>query len=92
MRKSDIAAHVSEKVCLSKAEAQSAVNALLDTVGGVLANGERVSLPGFGAFSTKNRAARQGRNPYTGESIDVPASKLPSFRAGKALRDAVRQP
>ena len=90
MRKSDIATHVADRVSLSKAEAQSAVNALLDAVQGALANGERISLPGFGAFTMKNRSARRGRNPHTGESIDVPASKVPSFRAGKTLRDAVR--
>ena len=85
MRKSDIVAHVAERVSLSKVEAQGAVNALLDAVRDALASGERVSLPGFGTFSTKNRPARRGRNPRTGESIDVPASKAPSFRAGKTF-------
>ena len=92
MRKSDIAAYVSEQDSLSKAEAARAVNALLEAILGALASGETVTLPGFGTFSTRSRAARQGRNPATGEPIAVAATKTPSFKAGKALRDAVRQP
>ena len=90
MKKSDIAAHVAEQDSLSKAEAERAVDALLEAIRGALASGEKVTLPGFGTFSTRSRAARQGRNPATGESIDIAASKTPSFKAGKALRDAVR--
>ena len=90
MRKSDIAAYVAEQDSLSKAEAERAVNALLEAIRDALASGETVSLPGFGTFSTRSRAARQGRNPATGEPIDIAASKTPSFKAGKALRDAVR--
>lgn len=90
MRKSDIAAHVAEQDSLSKAEAERAVDALLEAIRGALASGEKVTLPGFGAFSTRSRAARQGRNPATGERITVAASKTPAFKAGKALRDAVR--
>ena len=90
MRKSDIAAHVAEQNSLSKAEAERAVNALLEAVRGALAGGETVTLPGFGTFSARSRAARDGRNPATGERITVAASKTPSFKAGKALRDAVR--
>ncbi len=90
MRKSDIAAHVAEQDSLSKAEAERAVNALLEAIRGALASGEKVTLPGFGTFSTRSRAARQGQNPATGERITVAASKTPAFKAGKALRDAVR--
>ena len=90
MRKSDIAAHVAEQDSLSKAQAERAVDALLEAIRGALASGEKVTLPGFGTFLTRSRAARQGRNPATGERIAVAASKAPSFRAGKALRDAVR--
>ena len=90
MRKSDIAAHVAEQDSLSKAEAERAVDALLEAIRGALASGEKVTLPGFGTFSVRSRAARQGQNPATGERIDIAASKAPSFRAGKALRDAVR--
>ncbi len=90
MRKHDIVAHVAERGSLSKAEAQGAVNALLDAVGDALARGDRVSLPGFGAFEVRSRPARRGRNPRTGEGVDIPASKAPAFRAGRNLQDAVR--
>ena len=90
MRKSDIAACVAEQDSLSKAEAERAVDALLEAIRSALASGETVSLPGFGTFSTRSRAARQGRNPATGETIVIAASKTPAFKAGKALRDAVR--
>ena len=90
MRKSDIAAHAAERDSLSRAETERAVDALLEVIRGALANGERVSLAGFGTFYTKNRSARRGRNPRTGESIAIAASKVPSFRAGKKFRDAVR--
>ena len=66
------------------------MNALLEAIRGALASGEKVSLPGFGTFSTRSRPARSRRNPRTGESIAIAASKTPSFKAGKALRDAVR--
>ena len=90
MRKRDIAAHVADRVSLSKGQAEDAVNALLEAIQGALASGEKVSLVGFGTFSTRSRLARSGRNPHTGESIAIAASKTPSFKAGKALRDAVR--
>lgn len=90
MRKSDIAAHVADRVSLSKAQAEGAVNALIEAIRGALANGEKVSLVGFGTFSTRRRSARRGRNPRTGESIAIAATKTPSFKAGKALRDTVR--
>ena len=90
MRKSDIAAHVADRVSLSKAQAEGAVNALIEAIRGALANGEKVSLVGFGTFSTRSRPARRGRNPRTGESIAIAATKTPSFKAGKALRDTVR--
>ncbi len=90
MRKSDISTHVAERVSLSKTEARSAVDALLGAVGDALTRGERVYLPGLGAFSLRSRPARRGRNPRTGERIDLPASKTPHFKAARALRDAVR--
>ena len=90
MRKPDIAARAAEPDSLSKAEAERAVNVLLKAIRGALASGETVSLAGFGTLSTRSRAARQGRNPATGERIDIAASKTPTFKAGKALRDAVR--
>ena len=90
MRKSDLVSDVAERASLSKAEAQGGVNALIDAVRDALARGERVSITGFGTFEARSRPARRGRNPRTGESIVIAASKTPSFRAGKALRDALR--
>ena len=89
MKKSDIAAQVADKTSVSKADAESAVNALLGAITDALARGESVSIAGFGTFSVKERAARQGRNPQTGEAIAIAASKVPSFKAGKGLRDTI---
>ena len=89
MKKSDIAAHVADKTMVLKADAGAAVNAVLGVITEGLARGESVSIAGFGTFSVKDRPARQGRNPRTGEAISIAASKVPSFKAGKGLRDAV---
>ena len=88
MKKSDIAAQVAGKISVSKGDAEAAVTAVLGTITDALASGESVSIAGFGTFSVNDRPARQGRNPRTGESIAIAASKVPSFKAGKALRDA----
>lgn len=90
MNKSGIAARVASRVSLSKAQANDAVNEVFEAIQDALASGETVTLIGFGTFSARNRAARTGRNPRTGQKIAVAASKVPSFKAGKALRDAVR--
>ena len=90
MNKSELAARVAGSVSLSGPEANQAVNAFFDAIREALAHGETVSIIGFGAFSTRERAARQGRNPRSGEPIAIAASTLPVFKAGKALRDAVR--
>ena len=90
MKKSDLSAHVATQAALSKAQAHSAVDALFSAIAEALARDENVVLPGFGTFTTKTRAARQGRNPQTGESIAIAASRVPSFKPGKTLRDAVR--
>ena len=90
MNKSDLASHVASQAALSKAQAQSAVDAVFSAIAEALARDEGVVIPGFGTFTTKTRSARQGRNPQTGESIAIAASKAPAFKAGKALRDAVR--
>ena len=90
MNKSELSSLIASHTGLSGVDADSAVAAFFDTVRDALANGETVSLPGFGRFSTRDRAARQGRNPRTGEPIEIGAPKLPAFKAGKALRDAVR--
>ncbi len=90
MRKSDIAAHVADRVSLKKAQAEGAVDAVFEAIRDALANGDTVSVRGFGTFSTKSRPARTGRNPRTGESIAIAASKATSFKAAKALRDGLR--
>lgn len=90
MNKADLVNHVAESAGLSKAAAANAVEAVLGGVSSTLASGNSVSLVGFGTFSVADRAARTARNPRTGETINVPASKAPKFKAGKALKDAVK--
>ena len=90
MNKSELSSRIASQGGLPRASANSAVDAFFDTVRDALANGERVTLAGFGTFSTRDRAARKGRNPRTGESMEIAASRSPAFKAGKALRDAVR--
>lgn len=89
MKKSDLASHVATQASLSKSVADGAVTAVFAAISDALAREEAVTIAGFGTFSTKRRPARQGRNPRTGESITISASKVPSFKAGKTLRDAV---
>ncbi|GAV19729.1 DNA-binding protein HU-beta [Mariprofundus micogutta] len=90
MNKADLVSHVAASADLSKSAAGEAVEAVLSGISGALAGGDSVSLVGFGTFSVAERAARTARNPRTGESIDVAASKAPKFKAGKALKDAVK--
>jgi len=90
MNKADLINHVAASADLSKASATDAVEAILSGITNTLADGDSVSLVGFGAFSVTDRAARTARNPRTGEAIDVPASKAPKFKAGKTLKDAVK--
>ena len=89
MNKSDLVDAIADSAGLSKADAGRALDALVDTVTGALKSGDAVSLVGFGTFSVRDRAARTGRNPRTGETIKIAASKNPAFKAGKALKDAV---
>ena len=89
MKKSDISSHVASQASVSKAAADTAVNAVFSAITDALAREESVTIAGFGTFSTKRRPAREGRNPRTGESITIAASVAPSFKAGKTLRDAV---
>ena len=89
MNKLELIQEVSERTGLAKKDAEKAVNAVLDTVADTLAQGDKVQLIGFGSFETKTREARMGRNPKTKEAIQIPASKTPVFKAGKALKDAV---
>ncbi|MBB4210225.1 DNA-binding protein HU [Rhodothalassium salexigens] len=89
MNKNDLIAAVSEMTDLSKADAGKAVDAVFDTITNTLKSGDEVRLVGFGTFSVSQRAASEGRNPRTGETIQIPASKQPKFKAGKALKDSV---
>ena len=90
MTKTELIAAVADKAGLSKKAAEAAVSAVLSSVADTLAAGEKVSLFGFGTFEVKERAARDGRNPLTGESIKIAASKRPVFTAAKALKDQVK--
>ena len=90
MNKSDLVDAVAGKADMSKAEAGRAVDAVLGSVGDALGNGDSVSLVGFGTFSVRHRAARMGRNPQTGATMHIAASKVPGFKAGKALKDKVK--
>ena len=87
--KSDLLADVAERAGVSKANAESVINALFDTLVAKAKEGTKVSWPGFGAFSTSARAARVGRNPQTGEEIQIPASTTMKFTAAKALKDTL---
>ncbi|MDT0618755.1 MAG: HU family DNA-binding protein [Salinisphaeraceae bacterium] len=89
MNKSELTDAVAADADLSKADAAKAVDATIDAITDALKKGDKVSLVGFGVFSVRTRAARQGRNPKTGQSINIPAGKTPGFKAGKALKDAV---
>jgi DNA-binding protein HU-beta len=89
MNKGDLIDAVASAADLSKADATRAVDGFVGSVMGALKNGDSVSLVGFGTFSVKRRAARNGRNPRTGETIFIQASNVPGFKAGKALKEAV---
>ncbi|HLR88648.1 MAG TPA: HU family DNA-binding protein [Atopostipes sp.] len=88
--KADLIEGVASKTELTKKDATAAVEALFDVVTETLADGERVQVIGFGSFEVRERAARKGRNPQTGEEIEIPATKVPAFKAGKGLKDAVK--
>jgi DNA-binding protein HU-beta len=89
MNKGDLIEAVAGQAGLSKADAGRAVDAVVGSITDALQGGNQVSLVGFGTFTVKSRAARMGRNPRTGEAIQIKASKVPGFKAGKALKDAV---
>lgn len=90
MNKPELVKSIATKSGLTQEQATQALNGLTDTIGETLAKGEEVALIGFGTFSVKERAARTGRNPQTGEEIQLAASKAPHFKAGKTLKDAVK--
>src|SRR5699024_2148273 len=90
MNKTELVDAVADKSELSKKDAAKAVDAVFDSVMDSLQGGDKVQIIGFGNFEVRERSARKGRNPQTGEEIQIPASKVPAFKAGKALRDAVK--
>ena len=91
MNKTELINAVAEQAGLSKKDSEAAVNAALEVITGALKDGDKVQLVGFGSFEVKKREARVGRNPRTKEAIDIPASKVPVFKPGKALKDVVAQ-
>lgn len=91
MNKTDLVNAVAEKSELSKKDAGKAVDAVFESIMDSLSEGEKVQIIGFGNFEVRDRSARKGRNPQTGEEIEIPASKVPAFKAGKALKDAVKK-
>ena len=90
MNKAELIAAAAEKAELSKKDTEAAVNAVVDVITAALKKGDKVQLVGFGSFETRKRAARVGRNPKTKETIKIPASSVPTFKAVKALKDAVK--
>jgi len=90
MTKVELIAAVANDANLTKKDAEAAVNSALNAITAALKEGDKVQLVGFGSFEVKSRAARTGRNPRTKEVVEIPASKLPAFKAGKALKDAVQ--
>ncbi len=89
MNKTELVNAVAEKAGVSKKDADKAVAAVLESITDALAQGDKVQIVGFGTFEVRARAEKQGRNPKTGEAMIVPASNLPAFKAGKALKEAV---
>jgi DNA-binding protein HU-beta len=90
MNKQELIDSVADGAELTKADAGRAVDAVVSTISDALRAGEKVAITGFGSFEVRQRAARTGRNPQTGATMQVPASKAPAFKAGKGLKDAVR--
>jgi DNA-binding protein HU-beta len=90
MNKTELVKAVSTQAELTQKDAAKAVDALLETISNTLAKEEKIQLIGFGTFEVRERAARKGRNPQTGEEIDIAASKVPAFKSGKELKEAVK--
>ena len=89
MNKLELIAVVAERSGISKKDAERVLNAAIDTISATVAKGERVQLSGFGTFETKERSPRMGRNPHTKESIEIPATRVPTFKPSKNLKDMV---
>lgn len=90
MNKTELVKAVAERAELTQKDSAKVLDALFDTITKTLAEGEKIQLIGFGTFEVRDRAARKGRNPQTGEEIDIAASKVPAFKAGKELKEAVK--
>lgn len=91
MNKSELVASMAKKTASSKKSAEESLNAITDIISEVLKNKGKIQLVGFGSFETRKRSARKGKNPRTGEELKIPASTVPVFKAGKALKDAVNK-
>ena len=91
MKKTELIAAVAEQSGLSKKDAEKALNATIDTIIKAVAEGDKIQLTGFGTFEQRQRNARTGCDPRTGNTIEIPASKVPAFKAGRALKDAVSE-
>ena len=91
MNKTELVAAIAEKAEISKKDSEKALKAFIDVVSDQLKKGDKVQLVGFGTFEVSERAAREGRNPQTGETMTIAASKAPKFKAGKALKDLVNE-
>ena len=89
MNKTELISACAESTGLSKKDSERVLNAAIDAITAALVNGEKVQISGFGIFETKNREARVGRNPHTKETIEIPATRVPGFKASKALKDSV---
>ena len=90
MNKTELVAAIAEKAGTSKKDAEKVVNATFDVISEAMVKGDKISLVGFGTFEVRERAAREGKNPQTGEKIKIAACKVPAFKAGKALKDSVK--
>lgn len=90
MNKTELISTVAEAAGMSKKDTEQVLNTFFDTVQNTLKQNDKVQIPGFGSFEVRERAARTGRNPHTGETIEIAAAKVPAFKPGKGLKDAVR--
>ena len=90
INKSELTKEVAAKTDLKQKDAEKVIDALIESIKDNLAKGEKVQIIGFGSFEVRDRAARKGRNPQTGKSLTIPATKVPAFKPGKALKDAVK--
>ena len=90
MTKSDLIEKVAKEAKIPRAAAERALNSFTASITEVLKQGDKITLPGFGTFLVSNRSARKGRNPRTGQEIDIPAVRIPKFKAGKGLKDSIR--